>query len=453
MTTESLSRRRRSLQGLTVAVAAVIFVATWVTMAQSPGHATRPPVGITLLDGSSPTTTTPDTTTSTTTATETVPSPPPPAPAPTDYGTQLDDLYSQLYSVAQALPGAVAGAGETSPSDFATQVGSANASNLAYVNQDLPESTIENVMSSVTAALPTETGAASALHVQRTHSSRATTYTRDVGHTRHEVAHFNTSLIEPQALTTVPATLPNTDPYVNDQSNSYTATCPTGAPPINSSDTYDTGVLFALQIALDVTSGAYAVTSPGAGTDGAIPIGLAVAAGVIAAIGLALQIASDTLSYFQTIANDCQEAQMQQVGIDTDNTAFQTYTLLTAVAGTANETDQEVANLTNQETAEFEQQLTADIEAALTAPVGTTPIALFELPVSFEGLTIGGYLNAAPVGVNEVVATAISNMQVTGATMGPDATRDQTLANQSLAAGQFKLAFDYFRLAYQAAAG
>ena len=250
----------------------------------------------------------------------------------------------------------------------------------------------------------------------------------------------------------MPATLPDTGPYVDDTSNSYTSSCPAGAPPINSSDTYDVGDLFALQIALDVIQGAYNVTSPGGGTDGALPIGLAIAAGVIAAVGLALQIASDTLNYFQTVASDCQEAQMQQVGIDTDNTAYQTYTLLTAVAGTANETDQEVANLTNQDTAEFEQQLTADIEAALTAPAGTTPIAVFELPTSFEGLTLGGYLNAEPVGVAEVVSTAISNMQTVGSPMSPNATRDQTLATQALAAGQFKLAFDYFRLAYQAAA-
>jgi hypothetical protein len=184
-----------------------------------------------------------------------------------------------------------------------------------------------------------------------------------------------------------------------------------------------------------------------------VGIGFFVAAAVLAVVGIALQVTEDTLSYFQTIAGDCQEAQMQQVGIDTDNNTFQTYTLLSDVAGTVNEIDQGVDNLTNQDTSEFQQQLTLDIEQSLTAPPGTTPMSSFELPVSYEGITLGGYMNSTPVGVNEVVANTIQDIQTTGQTMNPQAIRDQSLAEQAMASGQFKLAFDYFRLAYQAAAG
>lgn len=453
MTSLPPPRRRIPLRGLTIVAAMAVVLATWVVTAQSPG---RPPtVGISLIDGGSTTTTMTTTTTSSDDSTPATASttPPPPTPAPADYGTQLDDMYAQLYAVATALPGEPAAAGEATPAAFDAQVASANASNLGYVNQQLSESTVEHLTATVAAAVPVENEVASALDVRRTHATTRTRYTSDAGHPHEAIAHFTATLVEPQALTTIPESLPNSDPYVDDTMNSYTSKCPSGAPPINSADVYDEGVLFAIQIGIDVVGGAYNIVSPGAGTDGGTAAGLAIAAGIIAGAGLALQIAEDTLSYFQTNANDCQGAQIQQVGVDTDNNAYQTYTLLTAVAGTANETDQEVANLTNQDTAEFDQQLTADIEATLTQPVGTTPVAVFELPVSFEGLTFNGYLNSSPVGVAEVVATAISNMQTTGQNLSPSAIRDQTLANQALAAGEFKLAFDYFRLAYQAAAG
>lgn len=385
------------------------------------------------------------TTTSTTTATTSLT---PPPSAPSDYASQLDSMYSELYSASSTLPSMATASDLTTPSDFDAQVGSAGSSDLDYLAQALPESSMSSISNALTPATTDETAMVRSLKVHE-----VSPHAHHVAQT-HAVSHIAPHTVTVQDPTIITETMPTDDPYTGDVSgNTYTASCPAGAPPINSSDVYGEGDIFAIQIAIDVVNGAYNILSPGGGTDSPVGIGIYVASAILAAISLALQVTDDTLSYFQTVAGDCQEAQMQEVGIDTDNNSYQTYELLKEVGGTANEIDQNLANLANQDTDQFDQELTLIIQQALTAPVGTTPMSALELPASYDGQNFGGYLNSTPVGVDEVVSSTIQAMQQTGQSMSPQAARDLSLAEQALAAGQFKLSFDYYRLAYQAAAG
>jgi hypothetical protein len=242
-------------------------------------------------------------------------------------------------------------------------------------------------------------------------------------------------LLAPQALTNfTPSVVPVIYPDVS---------CPNGAPGIDYGET----AIFSLQVATDVISEAVAV----------IPDGLSTAFGnatipnigrlIVAAIQLGVVITHDTFAYLQAVSNDCAGNYLASLAGNTDNTAFQTFTELTQVAGTANEIDTNVANLTNQDTNQFDQQLTLSIQQALAAPAGTVPMAAMELPAS-----AGGYLDGSPVGVNQVVSATIRAMQTTGQPLSAHATRDETLGEQANASGQYKLAFAYYRLAYQAAA-
>jgi hypothetical protein len=433
-------------RAIVIGLAFALFVGVWLGSTGVTGRTPHTVVSLKLLGSDDATTTTTPTTDPTTTTTTPTTAVTPPPPAPDDYASQLDSMYSQIYAVSSQLPNAADAASLSTPAQFDAQVSSASSDDLGYIYQAVPSSTLTSVTTALTQALPVENEVAQSVHVNMTHAATPKSTST--------LTHLAPRDIEPGDLTIVPETMPTNDPYTGDVSgNTYTASCPPGAPSINASDIYGEGDLFAIQIAIDVVDGAYNGLSPGAGTDSPVGIGFFVAAAVLAVVGIALQVTEDTLSYFQTIAGDCQEAQMQQVGIDTDNNTFQTYTLLSDVAGTVNEIDQGVDNLTNQDTSEFQQQLTLDIEQSLTAPPGTTPMSSFELPVSYEGITLGGYMNSTPVGVNEVVANTIQDIQTTGQTMNPQAIRDQSLAEQAMASGQFKLAFDYFRLAYQAAAG
>jgi hypothetical protein len=375
------------------------------------------------------------------------PSTPPPA-APSDYAATIEAFYSQAYSAATVLPNASANPNLTTPSQLENAVDALSPTSLGYLNEYLSSSDLSSMTSSVNQATPVEEHLAHALSVHFVHTLHAS---RNVAAASKAVAHIlsahNTVL---NSLTNIPLVMPTDDPYTGDVSgNQYTSSCPDGSPGPNYGETS----IFGVQIASEVASAAYNALSPGAGTDTPVGIGLYIASGVADAIILILAIVGDTLSYLQSIANDCQGTQMQQVGINTDNNTYQIYQLLTAVAGTANETDQNVANLTDQSTAQFQQQLKLSIEQALASPTTSVPLAQMELPVMYDGVVMGGYLDSQPVGVSEVVSDTITAMQATGQTISPQATRDLGLAQQAQAAGQFKLAFDYYRLAYQAAAG
>ncbi|MGH9017651.1 MAG: hypothetical protein ACRDY1_07880, partial [Acidimicrobiales bacterium] len=79
------------------------------------------------------------------------------------------------------------------------------------------------------------------------------------------------------------------------------------------------------------------------------------------------------------------------------------------------------------------------------APV--VPEVQLMLPTS-----MGGLLNATPVGVQEVVTTDIAGLQKQGVAVKAVAITDLAMANNYLAAGKYTLAWSYYARAYQAAA-
>jgi hypothetical protein len=372
----------------------------------------------------------------------------PPPPAPSNYAAQLESFYSNAYGAATVLPNATANPNLTTPSQLHTAISDLSATDLGYLNEYLNSANLMSMTGAVNQATPVEIHLAHVLSVHFSHRLNSSVSTANASKVVARVLRAHNTVLG--NLTNIPLVMPTNDPYAGDVSgNQYTSSCPSGSPGPNYGET----AIFGVQIGSEVAAAAYNGLSPGAGFTVGPEIGLYIASVVVAAIILILNIVGDTLSYLQNISNDCQGAQMQQIGINTDNNTYQTFQLLSSVAATANEIDQNVAKLTDQSTSQFQQQLKLSIEQALAAPVSTVPLAQMELPVMYNGVLMGGYLDSQPVGVSQVVSDTIAAMQATGQPLSSQATRDLGLAEQAQSAGQFKLAFNYYRLAYQAAAG
>jgi hypothetical protein len=134
---------------------------------------------------------------------------------------------------------------------------------------------------------------------------------------------------------------------------------------------------------------------------------------------------------------------------------------LTRVLAETDSTSQSVGDLVGQDTqqdvgvanAGFAAQtavanrtLTLRIEAALAA--STKPPIEFTLPSS-----AGGYLDSAPVGVDEVVSNDLAAMQAAGFATSATATSALSAAKSALAAKNYPLAFNDYQACYQAIAG
>jgi hypothetical protein len=438
------ARKSRLTNKLAVAVVAVALVAGMLVLghALSPAR-TSPPLTVRLLDDSGD-----DTTTTTTT---TVPGGLATTPAPTDYTDQLSAYYGALYSVVNAVPGTTASSQVSDPSDFATQVAGLTPDELndlysassEYVDYSGQLSTIQTIGQETTES-------AQALHA---HVSRVTTVhtTKSSASRLHVVRHDASGEVVAQDLTVIPDAEPTNGSWAGDVSGlsmDYVASCPNSATTNN--DPYGVYDLFAVDEGLDAAYAIYNVLSAGM-PEYDIPIvgpishdAFAAAAAVAAAVALILQVVYDTLNWFQTVSGDCQNHDIQELTLDQDNNAYQTYELLTGVAGATNEIDTNVSNLTNQEAAELAKLTTLQIEEALASPISSVPEAIMELPGP------SGLLNTTP-GVQEIVANAITQLTAEGQLSSSAATRDLGLAEQAESAGEDKLAFSYYQMAYQAA--
>jgi hypothetical protein len=203
-------------------------------------------------------------------------------------------------------------------------------------------------------------------------------------------------------------------------------------------DPYADNAIYALQIVIDVASAVYNAASS---FDDAFPV-----SAIAAALTLVAQEVQNDGLYLKGDFENCEDNNVQEAGLDIDNSTYQTYQLLAGVAGTANEADSNLATLINRIAADYEFQLEGLIEEALAAPASTAPMASLELPS-----TAGGYLDSSPVGVQSVVTTEIANLEAASQLTTPLAERDVGLAGQAYAAGEYKSAFQYYKLAYQAA--
>jgi hypothetical protein len=98
----------------------------------------------------------------------------------------------------------------------------------------------------------------------------------------------------------------------------------------------------------------------------------------------------------------------------------------------------------NTAQASLDEQLKLRIQTALAEG---RPQAAFQLPAS-----AGGYLDATPIGVAQIVTEALARLRAVGEPIDSAAPRDLTLANNALKAKRYKLAYHYYELAYRAMA-
>jgi hypothetical protein len=146
-----------------------------------------------------------------------------------------------------------------------------------------------------------------------------------------------------------------------------------------------------------------------------------------------------------TIQTDLSAA-LTQILNETDKDAAGLTTLVT-------QDNQQILNTLQSESSMTQQQydnlLRLQIEQALAGYGPVVPEAKFMLPVSQ-----GGFLNATPVGVQEVVTTDLQAMLSIGAKVKPAAATDLAAGNAALAANppQYVSAWSYFAEAYQALA-
>ena len=401
---------------------------------------------VTTVTTSDPTTTDAGSTTTTTTTAPVDPT----VPAPPGYANQLVSLYGEIYNAATNVQVPDQTTQIMSPTDFQSQVDALSPADLAMIytaTSSMPN--FSQLSGTFQQADQVSAEAAKVLHLSAVGSAANGTARSAKGPSPAPAPSVGATLqgARPRlalgVVLAVPKALSNytpTSPVIIYPQ----ASCPNGAPGIDYGET----AIFSLQVAVDVISEAVAVIPDGLSTAFGNVTVPNVARIIVAAIQLGVVITHDTFAYLQSVSNDCAGNYLASLAGNTDNSAYQTFELLGHVADTANEIDTNLADLINQDTSQFDQQLTLDIQTALTAPAGTVPMANMELPAS-----LGGYLDSSPVGVNEVVSGAIHAMQHgRSADELAGAARDETLAEQAFSSSEYKLAFDYYRAAYQAAA-
>ena len=135
-------------------------------------------------------------------------------------------------------------------------------------------------------------------------------------------------------------------------------------------------------------------------------------------------------------------ANLSQVLHEIDTDAQGISTLLT-------QTNQQVLNLVQSnfttEQNEYQNNLKLAIERAMASSL---PAGHYKLPVS-----MGGYLNSTPVGVQEVVNDDLHALQALKVTIQPSTVSLVNAGNTAVAAGKYLVAYSDFQKAYQAMAG
>jgi hypothetical protein len=186
-------------------------------------------------------------------------------------------------------------------------------------------------------------------------------------------------------------------------------------------------------------------------------IGLSVAAVVLGILAATLEIPLDVIHFLlnRSIAS-CQydNATAEVPVIDGNAIGAQTNVNASYRVGQQNyQADQAINQLLDARTQTIISQLNNaqtsldldlrhNIEEAL-AGGGNTTIVAYQLPSS-----LGGYLDATPIGVQAIVTTTLAMMNTAKQPIGHDATDDLLRANHALATGQYKQAFTYYQAAY-----
>ena len=278
--------------------------------------------------------------------------------APAEFTTTVDNVYQSEYSVAQQLG---QGSSVQTPSQYDHMVAQFNPEQLAAlynaVQQNPEWYQIPTLMQTVAADVPGS-------GLTSTSSSVSTSTSGDMLLAAPNVAHARAGDLAKAAVQAGPG-VHVTGPggqsarpmVIKDQ----TEQTPVGPfQPQNCPANIPDAAVFALQIVVDVSQGAYnilAATAIAFADAIDAQAGIGIAAAVAGGVLLAAVIVHDVLAFQQQLAADCASNNLAGQVANIDNTTVQTYGLLTNLVGS-------VAQL--QTTSNTTQQYVKDIQAQLT---------------------------------------------------------------------------------------
>jgi hypothetical protein len=254
--------------------------------------------------------------------------------------------------------------------------------------------------------------------------------------------------------TFTPATTETTDPAGN------AANCPASAPGGNDGD----DGIYAATLAVDIATVAAAVVPQslvlgayvlGEGATFTIPDPVNIIVQVLIGAG---QIVRDTLIWLHQINADCTGgAQEEQVNNIFDNVNSLVTLIDSRTTGINNEEQLLYALVDSRNTlilnkiAAIQASLNLELKITIENDLlqGTSgAVADLEVPTSD-----GGYLNATPIGVQELVTAALGEEQTAGQAVNPAAPEDLASANAALAAQNYKAAFALYGQTYREIVG
>jgi hypothetical protein len=238
------------------------------------------------------------------------------------------------------------------------------------------------------------------------------------------------------------------------------ANCPASAPGGNDGD----DGIYAATLAVDIATTAAAVVPQslvlgayvlGEGATFTIPDPVNIVTQVLIGAG---QITRDTLIWLHQINSDCGNvAQEEQVNDIFDNVN----SLVTLVDSRTTAIDNEEQllyalvdsrnTLILNQIAAIQSSLNLELKVTIENDLlqGTSgAVADLEVPTAE-----GGYLNATPIGVQQLVTQALNEEQAAGQAVNPAAPEDLASANAALAAQNYKAAFNLYGQAYREIVG
>lgn len=382
--------------------------------------------------------------------------------APPTFSNQLVSLYQQMYTVNQQASAGLSipssGAQAESVSSFSQAVQNTPQQNLNVLYTAVVDTPSFNSVQSLYVKLGS---GLSNLHLDPSSSAPSSLRSNIVpgisAHLTPSVTSgsstFQSPYPYPNSSTTTtftPAVTATTNPNMN------ASNCPAGAP----GGDYGEDSIYAAQVAIDVFTQ----------VDAAIPQQLTVGAEVLgegstvtipdpawvvvqALLGAA-QITHDTLAYRQAVANDCNNAdQMAEVTDIYNNVAYLTALVDSRTTAIENESEAIYA-LVDSQTSQILNQLSAlqssinlQIEVIIEQDLlqgSAGSVVEVQLPAS-----LGGYLNAVPIGVQTIVINALSQMQQAQQPINPAVPQELAAANSALASGQYRKAYGLYSTAYQ----
>ncbi len=375
--------------------------------------------------------------------------------APPGFRARIEALYAQIdqvnRSIATGVPGASGSQAAPTPAQFDQAVQLVPAQQLATLYSATvrtPEwSRVPGLYAGIAAKVAAVTPAASPKVAAPAGPASPSAHLAPGGTTGQSAYPYPSSS---STTTFPPATTATTDPSVN------SANCPAPAP----GGDYGEDSIYAAQLALDAFVGADSIIPKdltlgaevlGEGDTSTFPDPAWI---VVQALVGAAEVTHDTLAWRQAIANDCNNADtLAQTLVIDGNVDYLTGLVDSRTTALENEAELIYALVDSQTTLILNQlavvQATINLQIKVVIEQdllqGTAgAVAELEQPASQ-----GGYLDAVPIGVEEIVTGALASMRQAGQAVNPAADQDLASAEAALSGHRYKQSFALFSQAYQ----